>query len=155
LRSRSSGVFSVSTTTLDDAVFTVEHREDPDTELAERIALAAINAIDGVDADRGPLYVDMVVEAVPNVIRHMEDMMRPVGYEYQSKFARRFYGEGKDDGRLEGRLEVILEQLISKFGPLPDEIQTRVRGAEGAELLRLAKRMLTAHTREEALGPLG
>jgi len=53
---------------------------------------------------------------------------------------------------MEGRLEIILKQLTLKFGPLPDEIQTRVRGAQEAQLNILAERMLTAQTLEEALG---
>ena len=81
-------------------------------------------------------------------------------YQYRSEFVLRHLefakaeglNEGRVAGRLEGRLEIILKQLTLKFGPLPDEIQTRVRGAQEAQLNILAERMLTAQTLEEALG---
>jgi hypothetical protein len=69
-----------------------------------------------------------------------------VGFEYQSDFARRYVAQG--------RLELTLELLALRFGPLPDAAQTRVRSAQGAELAAVVERMLTAHTLEEALGPL-
>ena len=39
-------------------------------------------------------------------------------------------------------------------GTLPEAAQTRVRSAQEAQLDIVAERVLTAHTLEEALGPL-
>jgi hypothetical protein len=45
--------------------------------------------------------------------------MNSLGYEYQSDFARRYFGEGKAEGliegRMEGRVELILELLARRF----------------------------------------
>jgi hypothetical protein len=69
--------------------------------------------------------------------------MSSLEFKYQSDFARRYVAEG--------RAEIILELLATRFGPLPDSIQTRVRGAEARQLYAVAKRVLTAATLEEVI----
>ena len=81
--------------------------------------------------------------------------MNSLGYEYQSDFARRYVAQGKAEGRVEGRVELTLKLLAWRFGPLPDTVRTRVRGAQDAQLDAVAERMLTAQTLEQALGSLG
>jgi hypothetical protein len=76
--------------------------------------------------------------------------MNSLGYQYQSDFARRYFAQGK----AEGRVELTLKLLTWRFGPLPDTVRTRVRGAQDAQLDVVAERMLTAQTLEEALGSL-
>ncbi|MBS0419360.1 MAG: DUF4351 domain-containing protein [Proteobacteria bacterium] len=82
--------------------------------------------------------------------------MNTPGYEFKNEFLRRYVAEGlaenREEARKEGRVDVILKQLTVRFGPLPEEIQTRVRGSQDAELDRLAERILTAQTLEQALG---
>ena len=76
--------------------------------------------------------------------------MNSLGYEYQSDFARRYFGQGK----VEGRVEIILKQLALRFGLLTEAVQARVRSAQDAQLDAVAERVLTAQTLEEALSPL-
>ena len=76
--------------------------------------------------------------------------MNSLGYEYQSDFARRYFGQGK----AEGRMEITLKLLALRFGPLPDATQTRVRSAQDAQVDAIAERLLTVQTLEEALGSL-
>ena len=80
--------------------------------------------------------------------------MNSLGYEYQSDFARRYFGQGKTEGRMEGRVELTLKLLALRFGQLPDATQTRVRSAQDAQVDAIAERLLTAQTLEEALGSL-
>ena len=88
--------------------------------------------------------------------------MNSLGYEYHSDFARRYFYEGKaegqtegrSEGRREGRVEFALKLLSLRFGPLPEEIQTCVRGAQESQLDAIAERMLMAQTLEQALGSL-
>ena len=49
---------------------------------------------------------------------------------------------------------MTLKLLTLRFGVLAEEIQTRVRGAQDAQLDAVVERMLTAQTLEEALDPL-
>lgn len=137
----------------------IEHVQNPDAELAARIVFAALDALDGIDAERSRLYFDLIKSYAPEAV---EATMNSLGFEYQSDFARRYYGQGKTEGkaegliagRLEGRVEIILKMLAGRFGPLPDTIQTSVRGANDIELDALAERMLTAQFLEQALGSL-
>lgn len=85
--------------------------------------------------------------------------MKTHGYEFKDDFLRRYVVEGLaehreealQEGRREGRIELILKQLTARFGLLPEEIQTRVRGAQDAQLNTLAERILTAQTLNQIL----
>ena len=135
----------------------IQHRKDPDIPLASRIASAAAVASAALDSERSWQYLDLLLLSLSqNAPKAFEATMTSQKYQYRSEFVLRYFGfakaEGLTEGRMEGRLEIILKQLTLKFGPLPDEIQTRVRGAQEAQLNILAERMLTAQTLEEALG---
>jgi Domain of unknown function (DUF4351) len=129
----------------------IEHGQSPDSLLAERIATAAILASAAIDVERSRLYLDLIqISLSKNIPEAFETAMNSLGYEYQGDFARRYYGQGK----VEGRMELILKLLALRFGPLPDATQTRVRSAQDAQLDAVAERMLTAKTLEEAVSQL-
>jgi len=141
--------------------------ENSDAALAKSIASAAIGAIVGIDAERFRLYLDLILLSLSkSAPEAFEATMSSLGYEYRSDFALRYFGQGKAEGkaegrsegiaegRMEGRLGIILKLLTSRFGPLPDAVQTLVRGAREAQLDTLAEQMLTAQTLEDALRAL-
>jgi hypothetical protein len=145
----------------------IEHGQSTDIQLTERIASAAIRASLDIDTERSGLYLDLIhISLSKYAPEALEVIMNSLGYEYQSDFARRYFGQGKAEGRaegrtegrmegrLEGRVEIVLKLLALRFGPLPEAAQTRVRSAQEAQLDTVAARVLTAHTLEEALGPL-
>jgi Domain of unknown function (DUF4351) len=68
-------------------------------------------------------------------------------YEYQTEFAKRYYGRGK----AEGRAELVLRLLARRFGDLPDDIRARIQGASIDELDQIGERLLTAGSLSEAL----
>jgi hypothetical protein len=86
--------------------------------------------------------------------------MNSLGYEYQRYFVRRYYGkeegqaEGWAEGLAEGRAQMLLALLASRFGPLTEATQVRIRGAQDAQLDAVAERIFTAQTLEEALSQL-
>jgi len=63
------------------------------------------------------------------------------------------HADGVLEGHLQGQAELVLSQLIEKFGDVPVRTRRRVRRASQAELARLAKRVLSARTMREVLGP--
>jgi len=133
----------------------IEHGRSTDTPLAARIASAAILASADIDAERSRLYLDLILISLSaNAPEALEATMNSLGYEYQSDFARRYYGQGKAEGKAEGRVEIIFKLLALRFGPLTEEVQTVVRSAQAAQLDTVAERVLTAQTLEEALVPL-
>jgi hypothetical protein len=133
----------------------IEHGQSTDIALAARIASAAILASADLDAERSRLYLDLILISLSeNVHREVLQAMNSLGYEYQSDFARHYVAQGRAEGKAEGRMEIVLKQLMLRFGPLAEAVQTRVRGAPEAQLDAVAERVLTAQTLEEALGPL-
>jgi len=133
------------------AVFSAfEHKDHPDPELARRILATALTAIRNLDEERRDLYFDFIQLFMKGTPKVLEDAMSSLKLHYEYDFVRR----GVARGKAEGRLEIILDQLTTRFGPLPDAIQTLVRGASDAQLYAVGKRLLTAQTLEETLSLL-
>jgi len=130
----------------------VAHGSNPDTAKAARIAVAAEAALLGIDAERSTLYSDMLFKALSEAARKALRHMNLPKYEYQTEFAKRYYGQGLSEGRIEGRADLVLNQLTRRFGDLPESARTAVRAASLEELDRIGERLLTAGSLAEALG---
>jgi len=52
-------------------------------------------------------------------------------------------------------VKVSVQQLRNRFGPVSPGLKRRLRAATIGELDRIAKRLLTADTLQEALGRVG
>jgi len=61
--------------------------------------------------------------------------------------------QGWSEGRSDGQAALLLEQLAAKFGVVPARATARVKAATSAELTTWARRVLTATTLAETLGP--
>lgn len=139
------------------------HGRAADSEKALRIALAALAASIGLDAERARLYGDLTLASLSEAAREALGSMDPAKYEYQSEFARRYVAEGRAEGiaegraegvaegRAEGMAEVVLRQLALRFGPLADGVVERVRGASVGELAGFAERLLNAQSLDDVL----
>jgi len=132
------------------------HGDDPDPEKSARIAWAACAASAGLDEERSTLYCDLVRNSLSEVARRALEEMDTKKYEYQSEFARRYYGQGVAQGMaqgvVQGRMDLLLKQLATRYGALSAAVATRVREATASELDVIAERVLTANTLDEALG---
>jgi hypothetical protein len=126
------------------------HARDPDPDKSVRIALLAQMVSRGLDAERSMLYFDLVMHSLPEAARRALEAMDASKYEYQSEFARRYFGQGV----AQGRAEIVLKQLAARYGALPPAVAARVQGASAADLDGIAQRVLTAQTLDEALAAL-
>ena len=142
-------------------LLTILHTQSLDIPRALRIATAAGVACPDNDVELPWFYLDLVLIAIARFNpEKFESRMNSLGYEYQRYFVRRYYGkeegqaEGWAEGLAEGRAQMLLALLASRFGPLTEATQVRVRGAQDAQLDALAKRIFTAQTLEEALSQL-
>jgi len=133
------------------------HARDPDPAKSARIALLAQMVSLGLDAERSRLYCDLVLHSLPEAARRALQAMDASKYQYQSEFARRYYGQGKADGVAEGKVagvaEIVLKQLTTRFGALSPAVASHVHSASAVDLDRIAQRVLTAQTLDEVLGP--
>ncbi|MDC0748383.1 hypothetical protein [Polyangium mundeleinium] len=79
------------------------------TEGGISIAVAALAAGAGLDAERAKLYADLVLFSLGEAARTaLEKLMSIPNYEYQSEFARKYVQQGREEGRAEGSLEPVL-----------------------------------------------
>lgn len=65
----------------------------------------AMAVIRDLSHDQSRLYLDVILAALDDDDRRtLEDLMLQ-GYQYQSEFAKRYYGQGKEEGKAEGLAE--------------------------------------------------
>ena len=71
-------------------------------------------------------------------------------YEYQSDFARKYFGLGRTEGRVEGAATALLEVLAARGITISDAARARIVECADTELLRTwIRRAATAHTTDE------
>lgn len=74
-------------------------------------------------------------------------------YEYQSDFARRYYGQGRAEGRAEGEATALLAFLAARGIEVPSDARARITGC--TDLARLdswIRRAATATTIQDLFG---
>jgi hypothetical protein len=118
----------------------------PELEIAE----VAVEAISQLPEDRRRLYLDVILMALPAAIRRILEA-RMQGYEYQSDFARKYYGqgiseglergrkkgkrEGKREGKKDGLRVAVMTLARTKLGELPDEDIAAIEAVSDQRLL--------------------
>ena len=115
---------------------------------AEHIALAALIAVRDLDSENGLLYPDFILSRLGEVARAaLELLMPPKGYEYQSDFARKWYGEGIAAGEIKGEARMLLKQLRLKGFDVTPELQAQIEGCKDLAQLDLwVERILAAQS---------
>jgi hypothetical protein len=115
------------------------HGHDEAAAAAGEVALAAVR---GLDDERADFYTDLVLASVHEAARAiLEAVMASGNYQYQSDFARRYFGQGKAEGKAEGVLAVLAARQIE----VPDEVRSRITGCSDLGLLdRWLARAVTA-----------
>jgi hypothetical protein len=112
-------------------------------EHAVAVGEAALAAARGLGEGRDILYTDPVLASVHDAARAiLEAVMASGNCEYQSDFARRYFGQGKAEGLAEAVLAVLGARQIA----VPDEIRARIATCADLGLLdRWLARAVTAH----------
>jgi hypothetical protein len=129
------------------------HGQDADIAKSARIAAAAQSATRGLDSDRSQLYFDLIFHSLSEAARRALQTMLPFKYEYQSEFARKNYAHGLAEGKAAGQADLVERLLSRRFGKLSDDVRGRISTATTEELQKIAERLLSAQTLQEALGP--
>jgi hypothetical protein len=117
---------------------------------AAEVATAALTAASRLDDDRAALYVDLVLAHVGVAARvFLEELMASRNYEYQSDFARRYFGQG----RAEGRAEALLTVLAARGLEVPDDARQRILSCTDLALLDTwLTKAITANSVSDVLG---
>lgn len=98
----------------------------------DKIFQVLLGALRTVDHEHANLYTDVVLAALPEAARHQLEALMSIGtYEYQSDFARRYYGQG----RAEGEATAVLAVLAARGIDVPEEARSRITGCTDLDQL--------------------
>ena len=101
-------------------------------ENAAGLGEAALTVVRDLDDERAEFYTDLVLASVHEAARAiLEAVMASGTYQYQSDFARRYFGRGKAEGKAEGVLAVLAARHIE----VPDDVRARITACSDLALL--------------------
>lgn len=79
----------------------------------------AIEAISQVPEHLLRLYTDVILKALPAELRRILEARMIKGYQYQSDFARKYYGQGLEEGQGEGLRAAVIALARAKLKTVP------------------------------------
>jgi hypothetical protein len=121
----------------------IAHPAHPDRLLVWHALLTALAT---VDQDRSNLYADVVLAALPVAARRELEALMTRTYEYQSDFARRYYGQGL--------AESVLAVLDARGVTVPDAVRTLItESRDPRQLDRWLRRAATAESVDDLFEP--
>lgn len=110
-----------------------------------RALTALTEALNSVSPDRRAFYYDYVLGGLNEAARkNLEDLMAVGTYEWQSDFARKYVGIGREEGREEGReagreeeaVHTILSFLTERGITITDTAKHRIETCDDIDTLR-------------------
>lgn len=129
----------------------IAHGDEPAGDAVLDAMLAGLLALSD---DRARLYYDLVVSQVGDAARRaLEVAMTQRKYEYQSDFARKYYGEGLTAGQTQGRVEgaklIVLRMLARRFGMPGEDLRTRIESLDVESLEALSDALFDFQTSDD------
>ena len=104
-------------------------------------ALEGTKSLFRIDEELATLYNDVIMAALDERVRAgLEEKMGLLeGYEYQSEFARKHFGRGREKGLEEGRAEEAARAVLAVFEArdraVPDDPRARVEACGDLDVL--------------------
>lgn len=106
---------------------------------------AFLDALAVVDEGEAESYYDLLMASLNDTVKEgLQHMLKKRKREYHSDFARKYFG----DGKTEGKKELLKKQLCLKFGALNEDQEVRIDSATSEQLDDYTARILTAETPE-------
>jgi hypothetical protein len=119
------------------------------------VALAALGALQTLDAERRRIYYDLVLGSLNEETRkalERELQMQPHKYEYKSEFARTYYAQGRAEGEAAGEVKALLAVLAARGLEIDPATRDRIVACTDPEKLeRWIVRAVTASSVQELL----
>jgi hypothetical protein len=91
--------------------------------------LAAFVAMTNLDDERARLYLDLILARLDKKTRRALEAMTMQKYEYQSEFAKKYYGQGKAEGEARGKAEGEAQAILTVLEARGLEVPEKVRKA--------------------------
>jgi hypothetical protein len=131
-------------------------------EVGPAIARTVMAAVEGLEAERVRLYVDLALSSLNEAARHaLEALMQRGTYEYQSDFARKYVAQGREEGRQEGLREgrhegeraALFEVLDARGLQVDDAARQQILACMDLEQLKVwLRKAVTAESVQELFG---
>lgn len=130
------------------------------------VAITAVDAVLPLPEDLRKLYLDVILAALPPLLRQaLEARMK--GYVYQSEYARRYYGQGLEEGleqgreqglekgRQQGLHDAVLAIARAKLGAVSEQDEAVIRALrDDGQLIALTTALGLARGEAEARAAL-
>ena len=121
--------------------------------------LAAFVAMTNLDDERARLYLDLILARLDKKTRRALEAMTMQKYEYQSEFAKKYYGQGKQEGFAEGlsqgeargEAQAILTVLEARGLEVPEKVRKAVLSCTDLAQLKAWVRAAVSVPSAEAL----
>ncbi|HIY41203.1 MAG TPA: hypothetical protein H9836_08760 [Candidatus Nocardiopsis merdipullorum] len=98
---------------------------------------ALTEALNSVSPDRRAFYYDYVLGGLNEAAqKNLEDLMAVGTYEWQSDFARKYVGIGREEGREEEAVHTILNFLEERGIAVTDTVRQRIQTCQDINTLR-------------------
>ena len=105
-----------------------------------RTLWAVVEALDATSAEHRTFYYDYVLAGLGEAAREeLEGLMSVDTYEWQSDFARKYVGIGREEGREEGResvAESVIAVLEARGFTASDEVRRRIHSCTDLQTLK-------------------
>jgi hypothetical protein len=123
--------------------------------VGQAITRTLMAAVVGLDDERASLYVDLAVNSLGRAARKaLEELMQSGRYEYQSEFARKYFAQGRQEGREEGfqqgEVTALFEVLDARGLEVSAAARKRIQACtEPAQLKRWLRKAVAVKSVEE------
>jgi len=123
-----------------------------------QVAKALNGAFPGLDADKARLYLDLVVLSLSGAARAAFEALMQTNYEYQSDYARKYFGQGRaegietgiEKGIVKGEARAVLQLLKIRGVEVDAEAQVRIESCEdSAQITTWLGRAMTVKSSTE------
>jgi hypothetical protein len=81
------------------------------------------------DDERARFYLDLILARLNERVRRALEAMTMQKYEYQSEFAKKYYGQGKAEGEARGKAEGEAQAILTVLEARGLEVPEKVRKA--------------------------
>jgi hypothetical protein len=124
------------------------HGAGPD---GPKVLSAMLDEVQKVEPKQAQVYIDEVFAVLPQATQELlEALMETKNREYKSNFARRYFGEGK----AEGKAEAVLAILAARGIDVTEQARGRISGCTDlAQLESWVRRAAVARSVDELFAP--
>jgi hypothetical protein len=133
-------------------VSAVVHGAGPD---GAEVLTSMLESVEKTRPEQAQSYIDEVLAVLPEAARRvLEAILETRAREYKSDFARKYYGQGRAEGKAEGEAHALLAVLAARGIEVPEWARERISETTDLTLLgSWIERVVSVESVEELFDP--